>query len=102
MKALLTALSLTVSVAALADHHENWDKKLETMNFPEAKSMMQEKVRMKSAMMEEYSSCINNAKDKTALMSCKEDKMQDKKAMKEQLKTRKQSMEEKLEKKIEE
>jgi hypothetical protein len=70
------------------------------MSFSDAKSMMQERARMKTAMLETYSSCVNGAKDKTALMLCKEDKMEDKKAMKDDIKSRKQSMEEKMDEKI--
>ncbi len=95
MKALITALTLTLSFAALAAQHEDWNQKIDKMSFSDAKNTMQERARMKTAMIETYSICVNGAKDKVALMGCKEDQMEGKKAMKDESKARRQSMEEK-------
>ncbi len=93
MKALITALTLTVSLAAVAGTHEKWNQKIDKMSFSDAKSMLQENARMRTTMLETYSSCVNGAKDKTALMQCKEYKSEDHKAMKRGMRSEKQSME---------
>lgn len=98
MKILTAILALGVSVGSFAGgkgHHKDFEKKFDKMSFEDAKGMMQDMSQKKIAMMNEFQSCVNTAKDKEALKQCKEDKWEDKKAMKKDMKSKyKQSQEE--------
>lgn len=92
MKFLITAATLALSVSAFAGHHKGdhakkWDEKFEKMSFTDAKSMMQEMTAEKATIANNFKSCVDGAKDKSALKDCKktmwEDKMDMKKDMKE-------------------
>ncbi len=78
MKTLLTALLLTSSVGAFANHHEDWDK----LPFDEAKKMKLEMLDKKIATMTEARACVNGAKDKDALKACHNEMMKEKHEMK--------------------
>lgn len=85
MKTLLIAYLLLGSVAAFADHHEEWDK----LPFPEKKAKVSEKLDMKIKKLQEHKTCVDSAADEAALKTCKE-KM--KKDMKEHHKEMKDKM----------
>lgn len=100
MKYLVTAATLALSLTAFAGHHEGdhakkWDEKFEKMSFTDAKSMMQEMTTQKTALINDFKSCVDSAKDKSALKSCKETMWEDKMDMKKSMKDKyKQSEEE--------
>lgn len=84
----LTVILFAFSASAFAGHHDH-DKMMEEMKklpFDQQKTMMQEKLTQKSAMIEESKMCVNNAKDSKALMECHKSMMEDKHAMKEEMK----------------
>lgn len=84
----LTAMIFAFSATAFAGHQDH-DKMMEEMKklpFDQQKSMMQEKLNKKSAMVDESKMCVNNAKDSTALMDCHKNMMEEKHAMKEEMK----------------
>jgi hypothetical protein len=95
MKYLVTVATLALSVSAFAGHHEGdhakkWEEKFDKMSFTDAKGMMQEMTQQKTALINDFKSCVDSAKDKSALRSCKktmwEDKMDLKKDMKDKYK----------------
>ncbi len=92
MKFLLAALMSLSSVSTFADHHE--DKNWEKLPFEQQKQMKLKMLDEKSAMIETTRSCVNGAKDKEALKSCKEEMKDQKKAMKDVWKNKKKQAEE--------
>jgi len=100
MKYLATAAVLALSFNAFAGHHEGdhgkkWEEKFEKMSFKDAKSMMQEMTQQKTALVNDFKSCVDSAKDKSALKDCKKTMWEDKMDMKKDMKDKyKQSEEE--------
>ena len=59
----LTAMLLVFSASTFAGHHDKKMEEMKKMPFDQHKKMMQEKLEMKSGMVEEAKNCVNNAKD---------------------------------------
>ncbi len=92
-----TAVLIAFSASAFAGHHDH-DKMMEEMKklpFDQQKSMMQEKLTKKSAMLEESKSCVNSAKDSDALMECHKNMKEEKMAMKDEMKDKMKDMKKK-------
>lgn len=85
----LTIIALSLFTAgAFAGHdkdHKEMEAKFDKMSFEDAKKMMQEKMEMKSKMIEEGKSCVNDAKDKEALKACKKKMWEGHKQMHEKM-----------------
>ncbi len=92
----LTAAIIAFSATAFAGHHEHKMEEMKKMPFEQHKQMMQEKLDKKAAMVEEGKTCVNNAKDKDALMDCHEKMMDEKHAMKEEMKSKMKDMKKKM------
>jgi hypothetical protein len=75
----LTIIALAFTASAFANHHmemdKNWKAEFEKRPFAENKMMMNEKLNMKSTMVQEAKDCVGMAKDNSALMACKEKMM---------------------------
>ena len=100
MKFLITVATLALSVSAFAGHHKGdhakkWEEKFEKMSFTDAKSMMQEMTAEKASIANNFKSCVDGAKDKSALKDCKKTMWEDKMDLKQDMKDKyKQSEEE--------
>lgn len=84
----MTVILIAFSASAFAGHHDH-DKMMEEMKklpFDQQKTMMQEKLTQKSAMIDECKMCVNNAKDSSALMECHKNMKEEKQAMKDEMK----------------
>lgn len=91
----LTILALALSASAFAGHHEmdkNWKKDFEKRPFEENRKMMNEKLDMKSSMVQEAKDCVGKAKDNASLMACKESMMSKKEDMHDHMKDMKKKM----------
>jgi hypothetical protein len=84
MKFLTVAL-IAFSATAFAGHHEKMMEDMKKMPFEQQKQMMTDHLNQKSAMVEEGKMCVNNAKDKDALMECHKKMMEEKHAMKDEM-----------------
>jgi hypothetical protein len=94
MKLLLAALLSLSSVSVFADDHDkNWEK----LPLDQQKQMKLKMLDEKSAMIEDSRTCINEAKDKGALKSCKQEMKDQKKAMKNEWKNKKKQAQEDIE-----
>jgi len=94
----LAATLFVLSASAYAGHHDK-DKMWEEMKklpFDQQKSMMQEKLNMKSAMIEESKMCVTNAKDSNALKDCHKQMKEEKHAMKDEMKGKMKDMKKKM------
>lgn len=84
-------LLVCFSVNAFADHHEDMKKKWDSMSFEDAKKMSMERVDKMQAALDEHKACINEAKDKDALKTCKQKAMEKRKEWKEKMKEKKKN-----------
>lgn len=86
----VVAMMLCFSLNSVqANHHEGDDKAWDKMSFEDAKKMKLEKADRMSSMMEEYRKCLNDAKDKDGLKTCKSKMYGEKKDMKKKKKDKK-------------
>ena len=91
----LTAMLMVFSASAFAGHHDKKMEEMKKMPFDQHKKMMQEKLEMKSGMVEEAKNCVNNAKDNDGLMECHKKMKEEKHAMKDEMKDKMKSMKKK-------
>lgn len=68
---MLSLMSLPVfSWANMDKHHEEMEKKFDSMSFEDAKKMKTEMLEKKATMIESERKCVSDAKDKPALKAC--------------------------------
>lgn len=99
MKFLITVATLALSVSAFAGHHKGdhakkWEEKFEKMSFTDAKSMMQEMTAEKATIANNFKSCVDGAKDKSALKDCKKTMWEEKMDLKGDMKDKYKQSEE--------
>lgn len=88
MKFLMIGILSVVSLGALAN--KDWEK----LPFEQQKQMKTEKLEKKSAMIKKEMSCVNQAKNKADLKTCRDQMESEKQAMMEEWKKKtKQSQE---------
>jgi hypothetical protein len=94
----LMALLICFSATAFADHHEEMEKKLDSMSFEDAKKMKLEHIDKMQAALDENRKCINDSKDKDGLKACREKAMAKRKEFKEKMKAMKNKKDKKKKK----
>lgn len=86
---LITVLMICFSLNASASHHEEMQKKWDSMSYEDAKKMSLEKIEKMQAALDEHKSCVNAAKDKEGLKACREKAKAKRKEWKEKMKGKK-------------
>lgn len=84
---LLAALSL-LSINSYANEKDNkeWEKKIDSMSFEDAKKMKKDMLDKKEEMIQKQKKCIDDAKDKAAIKACSREMWEEKKEMKHDMK----------------
>lgn len=84
---LLVALSVfSLNSFANEKDHKDWEKKIDSMSFEDAKKMKKEMLDKKGEMIEKQKKCIDDAKDKAAIKECSREMWEEKKEMKHDMK----------------
>lgn len=84
---LLFGLSiLSINSFANDKDRKDWDKKMDSMSFEDARKMKKDMLDKKGEMIETQKKCIDEAKDKAAIKACSKEMWEEKKEMKHDMK----------------